>query len=361
MDAFDQLERQLARSVAQRSRSRRRVGRGFATRAWPRRFRSGGALPLLAAAVAIAVVVVALVSLRHSPAPASGGPPPAGTGPLLPSHLSRLQGKELDYIEKSYGSTVRADPACIGNSLRAATVSQGSPSPSLLSMLAVLRRPATPSDKLPRRVVGLDHKVIPNGSLPILKDVYVRYIRRARWRFGAGYYLVPAGNANSRRPLPARCYREQAAALHRELPQIPRALRAGTLALEPRFINQLRQDAKPYEGVCLVALNDTGGGDGCGSGYSIADIEEGHTISSGGPTGVGVVYGLVPDGVATVTLSYSARHKADHSRTITVKAISNVFIVRNPGQRLPNYGFPTSIVWRSATGAVIKTVDRQTP
>jgi hypothetical protein len=43
-------------------------------------------------------------------------------------------------------------------------------------------------------------------------------------------------------------------------------------------------------------------------------------------------------------------HSRDH-----VKAISNVFIVHNQGQRLPDSGFPTKMVWRTATGTVVKT------
>jgi hypothetical protein len=46
----------------------------------------------------------------------------------------------------------------------------------------------------------------------------------------------------------------------------------------------------------------------------VADIEAGHTLSSGGPTGVAVVYGVVPDGVRAVTLRY-------RTGSITVDAI----------------------------------------
>jgi hypothetical protein len=184
--------------------------------------------------------------------------------------------------------------------------------------------------------------------VPRVKQIYVRYIRRARWRFGAGYFIVPAGNIDPVALIPERCAAEQQRALQQELPQIPARLRAGTLALEPLYLANWRYDRLPHPGVCLLALNSTGGGD-VGCGMTASDIESG-TVWTGGPTGVGVVYGLVPDGVATVTVYYRGR------RPITVHAIDNVFIVPDPGRRFPNDGFPDKMVWRSATGTLIQTI-----
>jgi hypothetical protein len=87
---------------------------------------------------------------------------------------------------------------------------------------------------------------------------------------------------------------EQQAALRRELGHIRAGLRPGTWHSSLRFLRQLRVDTAKRESVSLVALNDTGNGDGCGGGYAVTDIEQGHTLSSGGPTGVVVVYGVVP-------------------------------------------------------------------
>jgi hypothetical protein len=216
----------------------------------------------------------------------------------------------------------------------------------------VLRRPAQATDTLPVRVTYHPYRRDPQGSLPPAKDIYIRYIRRARWRFGAAYYLVPAGNINPGRAVPARCYAEQRAALMRELAPVPEQVRSATLALEPRYLAWARYDASPHPGVSLVALNSTGNGDG-GSGATANDIESGHTIVTGGPTGVGVVYGIVPDGVATVTLYYHGRYPG---HPITVRNIGNVFIVPDPRQRFSNYGFPYKAVWRSATGGVVKTI-----
>jgi hypothetical protein len=150
--------------------------------------------------------------------------------------------------------------------------------------------------------------------------------------------------------MPERCYRELHAAIARELDRVPTKLRASTLKLEPRYVDQLRAQTTPGQGVCLLALNHTGNGDGCSSGFTVAEIEAGHTLSSAGPTSVGVVYGVVPDGVRAVTLRY-------RTESITVDAIKNVFIVKNPGQRLPHDGFPHTIIWRGADNAIIKTIN----
>jgi hypothetical protein len=192
--------------------------------------------------------------------------------------------------------------------------------------------------------------VYPDGTYPPLKGIYVRYIRKTRHRFGANYYLVPAADANTLSPVPERCYAEQRSALRHELPTIPANLRQAALSLQPRYIAQERASLRPYPGVCLSAINDTGNGDGCSSGYSLSQIEAGHTLTSGGPTGVGVVYGLAPTGVRTVTLYYPKRTPQ------TVLAINNVFILHNPGQKLPHNGLPDKLVWRGTAGQLIKTI-----
>lgn len=364
MNYLPELRASLVRAAHQREAATDAPRGGI--RAHSRRWSAlslSGVGTLLAVGLAVAVAVVALVLVGHGhPASSRGptgvglsvsGPPPAAPAPLLPVHPSRRQVQEVNYLYRAQTTAFRHDPACEPQQDQHPTISQGSPSPGLLAILGVLRRPAQPTtDKLPVRVTYHPYKVAPKGSLPPAKDIYIRYIRRARWRFGAGYYIVPAGDVNPTSPLPTRCSAEQRVALKRELPQIPKPLRAPTLALEPRFLDQLHYSATPHPGVCLLALNSGGGGDvDCED--TASSIEQGHSTSSGGPTGVGVVYGIVPDGVASVTFYYPG-HYPGHP--VTALAISNVFILHNPGQRLPNYGFPKKIVWRSAQGTVIKTI-----
>lgn len=355
MSALPQLERELLAAHRRLGGRRFRVIPAIGDRlnvGWLSR--TTAALPVvLALAVTVAVVLVALLTL-HPGGPPSGGPSPSAPPRLLPAHPSHRQQQELGYLDRAWSSVVRSDRRCEPGPqpLERPTISEGSPSQGLLSILGVLRRPAQPTDTLPVRVTYHPYRRDPRGSLPSAKDIYIRYIRRARARFGAGYYLVPARNINPGRAVPARCYSEHRASLKRELAHVPEQVRSATLALEPRYLAWARYDAAPHPGVSLVALNSTGNGDG-GSGATAEDIESGHTIVSGGPTGVGVVYGIVPDGVATVTLYYHGRYPG---HPITVRNIDNVFIVPDPGQRFPDDGFPYKVVWRSATRSLVKTI-----
>ena len=348
MTLLPQLEREL---LAAHARHRRR--RSLASKV----FGAGGVA--LATAVAVAVAAVVILAARHSHPVSSGGgpssPPPAASGPLLPSNPTSRQRREEKYLYAALSGVTRRDRTCslVSSALtQRATTSQGSPSQALLSILGVLRRPAQVTDRLPVRITYNPYRRDPTGSLPPLKGIYIRYIRRARVRYGAGYYLIPAADADALHPIPERCYAQLQAAVGRELAHVPTNLRPGTRKLEPRFVNQLRSQTTPTEGVCLAVLNDTGNGDGCGGGYTVADIEQGHTISSGGPTGVAVVYGVVPDGVKAVTLRYPRQ-------SFTVAVINNVFILRNARQHLPNYGFPETVIWRGTHNTTIKTINNR--
>ena len=323
MTILPQLESELLGAHARRAARRRW---------WPGRSpsRSGGIAVALAVATTLAVAAVAILLVRHAPSgggsaaahrpPATSTPPPSQPPPSLPSNPTRDQRHEEQYLFRAAAAVPGG--ACyiqVTSPSPAPSVSQGAPSQALLSILGVLRRPAQPTDKLPKRVVGLARQVIPNGSLPPAKGIYVRYIRRARWRFGAGYYIVPAAQVNHADPVRRGCAADLRRALERELPQIPKRLRAPTLALEPLFLAQMRYESEPHQGICLLALNSTGGG-AAGCGDTAADIEQGHGIQTGGPTGVPVAYGVIPDGVATVTLYYGRT-------SFTVHAIENVWIL----------------------------------
>jgi hypothetical protein len=369
---FDDLEAQLGEAaraqtaaLSARRRNRERDPRP------PRRWIAAAvrAVPVgLAVLTTLVVAVVALSLLHHgrgsNAAHGSASQPPSSNGPvqLLPTHPNRVQRQEINYLYVAQETAARRDQVCnpdralaaAGDPGRRPSLSRAPPSAATLALLSVLRRPAVASDKLPPRVIGAppDQHVYPNGTIPPVKDVYVRYVRKARHRFGANYYLVPAGDINQFVAIPARCWAEQRAALRHEMPRIPAPLRAGTLALQSRFIAQQRHNQLPYPGVCLVAVNGTGnGGGGCDAGGSLRQIQNGTgSMPSGAPTGVGVLYGLVPDGIRTVTFEYQ-RH-----RPVTVLAIDNVIIVRRRG--LPNYGFPNTILWRAADGKILKVIHR---
>ena len=184
----------------------------------------------------------------------------------------------------------------------------------------MLRRPAKPTDALP----GVFARA--PKSLPA-KRIYTRYGRRARSRHGIGYYIAPIANANPLNIIPARCYAQQHLALRRELPTVPERLRASVLELEPRFLDQQRYDRRPQPGVCLLSIDETGAG-GISCHLTISTIKQGSTGTfQGEPSGGGVIYGVVPDGVATVTLYLP-------TRAVTGHVSGNVYIVRYPGRSL---------------------------
>lgn len=278
-------------------------------------------VPLLALVVTAAIFIGALTIIKtwaQHPSPShsspTGAPPPASSGPPAPLHLSRTDRRVIDNVMKAEGAADRRDNACLPEVAgleqsgpgRKPDLSPGAPSQATLATLA---RPARNSDRLPPRVLGAppNQRVYPDGTYPPMKGIYVRYIRQARHRFGANYYLVPAADANTLSPVPERCYAEQRTALRQELPTIPANLRKAALSLQSRYIAHERASLLPYPGVCLSAINDTGNGDGCSSGYSLSQIVAGHTLTSGAPTGVPVAYGLAPTGVRTVTLYYPDR------------------------------------------------------
>ena len=311
--------------------------------------RLGSIATLLAAATAIAVAVLALVVLKHgsaSPQSASQlgasphhgrAQPPAGHGPLLPAHPTRRQRKELRYLSKAMSTASRDDPACSRqpSPIPRSVVSQGAPNPALLAILGVLRRPARPTDALPGPLARAP-KTLP------AKGIYTRYGRRARSRHGIGYYIVPIANANPLSIIPARCYAEQRRALRRELAQVLERLRAGVLALEPRFLDQQRYDRRPQPGVCLLSIGEQGAG-GISCHLTISTIKQGSAGSFQG----GVIYGVAPDGVATVTLYLP-------TRAVTGRVIGNVYIVRYPGRSFQ--GFARKTIWRAPNGTIIKTI-----
>jgi hypothetical protein len=198
---------------------------------------------------------------------------------------------------------------------------QGAPSRSLLSILGVLRRPATATDALPP---SIRHNIIGTG---FVSDVFVRYIRRTRVVGGSPHYIYPA-------------------------------------ALSACAGNQ------PHVGIMDVATNvDLGhgiiGGDG-GGGADAAQIERAEDAGTGppgSPTSATVTM-LVPDGVAEVTLRYPAGRASGYSPkisppvTIETKPVENQVVVRVPRSGGGGTIRKVKMIWRASDGHVIRMFDR---
>ena len=186
--------------------------------------------------------------------------------------------------------------------LAPSTYSEGTPNAKLLSILGVLRRPQEATDVLPSPAGG--------GSWHLGEGVYTKYIRLARVVNGVSFYVAPIAKGEA-----AGC--------------------------------------TTHEGVRLVEVRPVDGGYADGYGGYIAT---GHEIKSGAnrqeseyvsPQGVVTASGLVPDGVARVTLRYPSKH---HRRvSVTAPALANVWVTRAPEVTA------TEVIWFSARGRVLKT------
>lgn len=348
---FDDLERQLhdaATEVAARRRGRSRWRAGL--RAAP----VAGAIALSAV-----VAVVAVTALRHSNTSTSRTPPgtsqgAGGTPPQLP-RFTHADFAIQKYLRRATAAVHAQEPECVPVPRRhpSSAFSTGSPPRSMLDAFAILRRPKTALDT-PQG--GMFHH-----GLPLARDVYARYVRRSQYRFGGGYYLVPAGDVVET-SMPAHCYADLLAALRSE--KIPSTLRTRAIRYQSQQNAwELYRQQHPA-GLCLLHLNNQGyGGGGCGA--TTAEIEQGPGIglSQGANGGGWIVSGIVPDGVATVSIRYPGGQPLPNSTrrsrpfTITVPVINNTVVFKEPAAA--SIGNDGTVVWRSANGAIVRTIHLQ--
>lgn len=370
MSAHDQLERQLRGSVAHNAD--RRPTLRLRPRSWSR-----GLPALIVAAstvVALAVAAFALVALHH------GRPPSSRPTPLATTHHRSRVGprpgrpgpipRDVDdaVIAAAFNAAWKTDPACgPGRGPAAgATLSHGSPSAAMLSTLPILRRPATSADRLPASLDFHGRLIGPfQGG-----EVYIRYVRLARLVDGSTFYLVPVGKLG-RPPLsPAaadRCYGLLVAALRSELPTVRRAERAPTLRYGHSNFAESRyslETSSVHEGVFLFQEEASGGGGSC-CGQSPSTIGQMGMLGGGGggkPPSPIVMDEVVPSGVATVTLQFPATRHGSHRLpplSATGDVVNDVVVIPIP-TLFQRGGWPTTAIWRSASGSVIKTIN-ETP
>jgi len=267
---------------------------------------------------------------------------------------SARQLREQKYVESAVLEGING-PACVPEHV--AATNPGAPPASLLSILGVLRLPATPVDRLSLRF--LSHET----------DLYVNDIRYARTAFGERWYVWVAGPPSAFLP-PANisgCLAAQTADFQQELPSIPKALRDATSKMfDAQISGERLHDASPPRPPGLTLFGVTAAGGGGGGDATAAEIEQqGSWGSSSGGTGANpgltLFSGVVPDGVATVTVHYPAGKIGGFSRrtgpavTIKVHAVNNVVVVSVPraGEQATN---AVTTTWRAANGTIIKTI-----
>jgi hypothetical protein len=338
---FDDLEDQL-RTAAQARTSARAAGSRppRRRRAWLRN------VPVLAAvSFTLAIAVAALVLLGHgrtpTPTPPAARPPGGGLASILGGKPSKRTQRELAYITAA-DRQVQDSRACRPRLPAESPVINRPPGRALLSTIGVLRRPATAAD-LPKTPIG-----------GLGTRVYAGYTRRTLVVDGTSYYVVAARDQPSFGIPSARCLALETAALERSLPRIPAALRAPTRELQARLAAYDRglAERKPVDSICVAKVRRNGGGTDCG--LTVAAIKHGVPVSND----QGTYSGVVPDGVASVTLRVPAS-AGRPAHDVTTAVVNNTFAVHVAGAR--STALPSRVIWRSASGRTIKTISDPSP
>jgi hypothetical protein len=194
---------------------------------------------------------------------------------------------------------------------------RGKPSRSLLSILGVLRRPATVADA-----------VSDITAAGLIQGIFARYIRLTRTIGNSSYYIYPA------------------------------------------VVGGCGTGQGPHEGMMNFTKNiDLGhgiiGNDG-GGGASAAQIERGEDAGTGPPgsSTSATITMIVPDGVASVTLRYPAGRASGYSAkisppvTITAPVVNNELVVRVPRSGGGGTIRQVVMLWRAADGRITKTFNQ---
>jgi hypothetical protein len=317
--------------------------------AWPRAI--GRTIPVaLSVTAALAIVVIAITALHA--AHRAGSPPAnqrpaqrAGRVPHLVHSPSPTQRAIDAVVGKATVQTIHSDHAC-QDANRGTTIVHGSPGQQLLSHLGVLRRPAIPSSTL---------QTLLAAGFTAGARVDIDYIRLAQIAYGNAYYLIPEGNPSGREPIPPRCYTEMRTRLKQLTAHLPVTERTAALQLQSQNLQGMRQQA-PEPQLCFAIVTTrhvpppNGVNSGCGSTTSF--LHPGwQGIGQGDRSGGQIFAAIVPDGVATMTLKFSAGSN-DPARTLIAHAINNVVAFKIP-PHTAHADFPSAFIWRSADGRIV--------
>jgi hypothetical protein len=346
MSYLPELRRSLVRAAERRRRiavpeggqaavlptKRRRVN--------PRRV----AIALPAAVSIVVALAVALLVLGHG---RSVNPPATGPKPGIPSpgpapSVLVISASDQKLIDLAQHKTAARDHACWPSAHDLPVRSLGSPSHELLSLLGVLRQPAGPAGAYARTVFAT--------SPGRIREVYIRYARPVRSFHRARFFIVPAGDVTGFRAVPARCIAEQRATLERVLRDEGTANLARILRLQTQYLEWQRFRGAHAEGICVSADTPVVGGGGVGSvdcSHTIGEIEQGsaeYTLPE-------LEYGVVPDGVAAVTMRFSPIHGRRY-RPTTATVVDNVWVLVRPRGAYS----PSAWIWRDGAGRVLRTI-----
>lgn len=235
-------------------------------------------------------------------------------------------------------------------------VTHDAPSAAVTGALAALRRPQSPTDVVASR--SLTRSFVSGDT------VYADYTRTVTAADGTQFVIVPA-RMTPPKPRPASCE----AAVRARLTRLARAKGRRQLRVALREYDELRRnrptakDLEPFDEVLLFTRTPDGGlGSGGGGGRFWYFLTHGNLGTSGSGRS-STITGLLPDGVASITMTFPKRvsrgryYKPKVFRrkvVVTAPVRENVFTVRVP--RAAPDAFPSRAVWRGPDGHVVRVV-----
>jgi hypothetical protein len=280
-----------------------------------------GPARLVVAGIAISLVATAT---------AVAAPPPG----------SSLLDRRIYYADQAIeqaGKKVERDHACRQRPPEPGPV-DAAPSAEFLNSLAALRRPARPDE-------DVDFPV----PLPHIPSVYRGYARELTAADGTTFQVFPMHDVSRAQPRPKRCVSELRRRIHRTIADRPRGFRQVARRELQREISNYWAP-RQREGM-LVFVGHT-----AGTMVDLALFQSSGVLFTGGG-----VYGLVPDGVATIDFTFrrleptgywSKHHPVTYRATVAVQ--DNV-ISFNPMLALRD-SWVARQIWRAADGHVIRVI-----
>ena len=303
------------------------------------------------------VVLTAVLGTGAGVALAKDGGGPIGDPPLVPKNekaARAIAGERLaiDLINRAsrFVSAARSD--CRPEDLdRKTTITHDPPSQPVLDAIAALRRPATPEEAaLPQA-----------ASFGGLGEVHADHIRILTAANGQKFTVFIARRVPVSFRISSSCLDAQHARLLVLLKDQPRRIRSVTLGTFGKVRDgQEKNNEQPTTPVDGIYLFSGGGG---GGGNDVKSFRERGTFGSSGGGRSSRLNGLVPDGVATVTLEFPRRvSRGKNYKPVvfpkafkrTVRVQQNVISLRVP-RGAPD-AFSARMVWRAGDGRVIRVV-----
>lgn len=236
------------------------------------------------------------------------------------------------------------------------TFTDARPSDALLSTLGVLRRPATDADHVDPRALLYD---------PFASNIYTQWIRVATATDGRQFVVFASQDRLRPKLPPRRCLALQNAELGRLLAGREAAVRRYALRLK-RSLDRSefpKGGFKPQEAIYFFTRSPSGGLGGGGGGVDVGYFRRHGMFMSSGTRDRSDVAGLLPDGVASVEMTFARsvsrgphRDPKVYPRTIRVTVSVRDNVVSLEIARPAEDAFPTRMVWRRANGSVIRDV-----